>query len=173
MVDQTFGYRFCFPLCVGAFSTVTVSGEIASEKWPAHKCFQAVCDSQHTDAGKALFLRGRQGITRECDFRPLSVKNCLDSKMWDLQVCPPGPKIQQQVSVFPCTFCSLKTHPNVVLGMPMRKQAARLCLRMLIAILCLPRRGDIYLEMGRPLAYGNLLLALEIPKSGTNTCSQK
>ena len=54
----------------------------------------------------------------------------------------------------------------------MRKQAAQLCLRVLIAILCLPGRGDIYLEMGRPLA-GNLLLALEITKGGTNALRSK
>ena len=56
--------------------------------------------------------------------------------------------------------------------MPGRKQAAQLCLRVLIAILGLPRSGDVYLEMGWPQA-GSLLLALEILRGGTNTCSQK
>lgn len=39
--------------------------------------------SQNT--GKVLFLRGRKGINRECVFRPLSMKNCLDSNKRALQ----------------------------------------------------------------------------------------
>ena len=35
-----------------------------------------------------MFLQGRIGINRECVFRPLSVRNCVASKTWDLQVCP-------------------------------------------------------------------------------------
>lgn len=101
------------------------------------------------NGGKAMVLWGRKGLNGECVFRILSIENCLDSKMWDfqvnLQVCPQGPNIQPQGSVFPSNFYSLKTHSYISLGRPMRKQAVGLCLRILTAILCLPRRGDIQL----------------------------
>ena len=38
-------------------------------------------------AGKAVFLRGRKGIIRVCVFRPLSSRDCLADKVWDLQAC--------------------------------------------------------------------------------------
>ena len=40
-------------------------------------------------------------------------------------------------------------------------------LKVLIAILQLPRRGDIQLEMGQQLAIESRLLASAIPKGGT------
>ena len=49
----------------------------------------------------------------------------------------------------------------------MKKQAAGVCLEVLIAILWLPRRGDIQLEMSQQLAIASCLLASEIPKNGT------
>ena len=51
--------------------------------------------------------------------------------------------------------------------MPMKKQATGVCLEVLIAILWLPRRGDIQLEMSQQLAIASGLLASEIPKGGT------
>ena len=40
------------------------------------------------NAGNAFFLHGRKGINRESVFRPLSKRNSLVSKMWELQACP-------------------------------------------------------------------------------------
>ena len=40
------------------------------------------------------------------------------------------------------------------------------CLKVQIAILWLPRRGDIHLEMRQQLAVASRLLASEIPKCG-------
>ena len=40
------------------------------------------------NAGKAIFLRERKGINKEYVFSPLSNKNCLTSKTWELQACP-------------------------------------------------------------------------------------
>ena len=42
------------------------------------------------DAGKAIFIRGRKGIHRECDFNPLSCRKSFVSETWDLQACSEG-----------------------------------------------------------------------------------
>ena len=39
------------------------------------------------NAGKAIFLHGRKGIHRKCVFMPLSCRNSLASKTWDIQAC--------------------------------------------------------------------------------------
>ena len=48
----------------------------------------------------------------------------------------------------------------------MEKQAAGVCLEVLIAILWLPRRGDIQLEMSHWPGVVSRLLDSEVPKSG-------
>ena len=40
------------------------------------------------EAGKAIFLRGREGIHRECVFRPLSCSNSFTSQRSYIQACP-------------------------------------------------------------------------------------
>ena len=69
--------------------------------------------------------------------------------------------------MFPYTFCGLKKHSHVVPGMPMKKQATGVCLEVLIAILWLPRRCDLQLEMSQQLVITSHLFASEIPKAGT------
>ena len=51
--------------------------------------------------GKAMFLQGRKGINRECVFRPLSLRICLYSKIWDLQTCPEDPTSRARAECFP------------------------------------------------------------------------
>ena len=48
----------------------------------------------------------------------------------------------------------------------MRKQAVGVCLKVQTAVLWLPRRGDIQLEMRQLLAVESCLLASEILKGG-------
>ena len=62
-------------------------------KWLLKDELQASVLKQHMtlstqNAGKAIFLRERKGINKECVFSPLSSKNCLTSKTWELQACP-------------------------------------------------------------------------------------
>lgn len=111
------------------------------------------------EEGKALM---------ESVFRLLFIKNSLDAKRWDLQVCPKDLTSRvRTLCVFPYTFCGLKTPSYVILGMTMRKQAMAVCLKVLIAILWLPRRGDIQLEMSQQLAIASRLHAPGVLKGGT------
>ena len=71
---------------------------------------------------------------------------------------PRGPNIESQGSVFPYTFCGLKTHSYVVLGMPLWKQAVGVCLKVLIALLWLHRRGYIQLELSQEMVVASRLL---------------
>ena len=77
---------------------------------------------------------------------------------------PQGPNFPSHGIVFPYIFCGLKKHSHVVPGMPMKKQAAGVCLKVLIAILWLPRRCDLQLEKSQQLAITSCLFASEIPK---------
>ena len=79
---------------------------------------------------------------------------------------PQGPNFESQDNVFPYTFCGLKTHSYVIPGTTMRKQAVAVCLKVLIAILWLPRRGDIQLEMSQQLAIVSHLHAPGVLKGG-------
>lgn len=48
----------------------------------------SICVCLYTrNTGKVMFLWGRKCINRDCVFRPLSIRSCLNSKMWDLQFC--------------------------------------------------------------------------------------
>lgn len=84
--------------CVcGAFPPVTSSGEILSDKWPPSKFVTL----RKQNVGKTMFLQGKKGISREWIFSPLSIKNCLDSKMWGLQSYPEDLTCRVRAVCFP------------------------------------------------------------------------
>ena len=98
---------FVFHVIVWPFLMLTLSGEIDTEKWPSSKRFQGVHDCQHTECWKAVLLQGGRGINRECVFQPLSSRNCLAWKMWELQFYPEDLTSRVRVVYFPALFCTL------------------------------------------------------------------
>ena len=75
-----------FSVSVMTFSTVSASGELCLKNGLQASALKK-CETLSThNAGKPIFLCGRKGINSV--FRPLSSRNCLVSKMWDLQACP-------------------------------------------------------------------------------------
>ena len=77
-------------------------------------------------------------------------------------------KFQSQGPVSLGTFQALQTHSYVIVILPMRKQAARVCLRVLGAILWSTHRSDITQQIGSMQGVRSCLLASEIPKVGAN-----
>ena len=100
-----------FPVSVGDIRTVTTSWEVAAEKWPESKHFKRCVSLSTQNTGKVLFLQGRKGINRECVFRPLSIRNCLDSKKRDLQ-SPQRTKIPVRAVSFLALFMPCKHIPR-------------------------------------------------------------
>ena len=80
----------------------------------------------------------------------------------------PRAKFQSQGLVSPCAFQALQTHSYVIVILPMRKQATRVCLRVLGAILWSTHRSDITQQIGSMQGVRSCLLASEIPKVGAN-----
>ena len=80
----------------------------------------------------------------------------------------PRAKFQSQGLVSPCAFQALQTHSYVIVILPMRKQATRVCLRVLGAILWSTHRSDITQQIGLMQGVRSCLLASEIPKVGAN-----
>ena len=97
-----------FSVNVRAFPKGTQSGQIAIEKWPSSKRFQGVRDCQHTECWKAVLLQGGRGINRECVFQPLSSRNCLALKMWELQFYPEDLTSRVRVVCFPALSAPYK-----------------------------------------------------------------
>ena len=77
-----------FPVIFSDFLTVTPSREILLKNDLQSSIFKQLVALSTQNVGKAIFLWGRKGNNRECVFRHLSVRNCLDYKTWDLQACP-------------------------------------------------------------------------------------
>lgn len=136
------------------------------------QAFSSLCDSQHTECREScvplrkirhqwrvfsgLYL---SKLSRFSDVRP----PCLGR----------GPSFECHGSVFPCSFCGLKTHSCVIPEMPMWKQAVAVCLKLLIVILWLLRKGDIHLEMSQQLDAASCLFASEIKRVEQSSHCQK
>ena len=95
-------------------------------------------------------------------FRHLSLSNCLDSKMREHHICTEALISRVISSMFPCIFQALWTWYYII-RLPMRKQAAGVCLTELSAILFLPSLVGILVEMILPQGVASWLLASEIP----------
>ena len=67
---------------------VSASREIATKKDLQTRDSKQWKTLSTQNAENAFFLHERKGISRECVFRPLSRRNSLVSKMWELQTCP-------------------------------------------------------------------------------------
>ena len=128
--------------------------------------FQQCVSLKTQYAVKAVFLQGGKGINRECVFRSLSIRDFLDAIMWDLHVCPVDLTSRVRGQFVSRTFWASLTHSYGVPELPMRKQVAEVCLRVLVAILWLPWWSDIQLYIGQRLVIASSLLAFEIPKGG-------
>lgn len=93
-----------FPVSLVAFPMVTPSGEIANEKWLPTSIFKQYVTLRTQNAGKPMFHRGREGIYRQCVFRARSIRNCLASNMWILQICPEDLTSRVRAMCFPALF---------------------------------------------------------------------
>ena len=119
-----------------------------------------------------MFLQGRkvkaflESFNRECVFRPLSIRNCLPSKMWDLQVCLEDLTSRQSRQ---CVSLCLLRLENTFLHHTGAVHEESGCRNVSGRAGCLTVDTQMRwhsLEMGQRLRVASHLLASEIPKCG-------
>ena len=100
-----------------------------------------MCFGQQTECWESYvwLMKGK----KESVFTHLSISSCLDSKMRGLQVCTEELISRVKAICFPALCEPCEHFPRSYWD---RKQAAAECLRVLSAIVVLPRLADIALE---------------------------
>ena len=124
------------------------------------------------NAEKAMFLQGRkvklflESFNRECVFRPLSIRNSLPSKMWDLQVCLKDLTSRESGQCVSLYFLCLE---NTFLHHTRTVHEESGCRSVSGRAGCLTVVTQMRwhsLEIGQRLGVASCLLASEIPKCG-------
>lgn len=160
-MDQTFGCWFSFPLNVGAFPTVTASGEIATEKWPAHKCFQAVCDSQPHRCWKSSVPSKKVRHHQRVWFQAISVRTVLILRC-ETSVLSQGPEIQRQSVCF-LPFLQLENIPVLCRECPWGNRLCNCVWECWLPYCAYPEAVMFIWKWSRPQA-GSLLLARNLKR---------
>ena len=107
-----FGYWFAFPCeCAGPPYVNIVRGNCFWKMTTKQAFSNSVWLSAQRMLGK-LLLQGRRDINRECVFWPLSSRNHVTSKMWELQFYPEDLTSRDRVVCFLPVPC----HVNTFLG---------------------------------------------------------
>ena len=87
VMEQMFGCRFALPCeCGDPPYALRLRGN-CKWKMTSKQVLSAVCVTQHRVFWEC-YLPSRKERHQQCVFRPLSCRNCLASKTWDLQSCP-------------------------------------------------------------------------------------
>ena len=109
LMEQTFWCLFACPCECGGFPYCnTVRGNCYWKMTCKQGFSSSVLLAAHRMLGKLCFFDKRH--KKRVFFRHLSIRSCIDSKMWELQVCTEDLISRLIVSMFPCSLQVLLTH---------------------------------------------------------------
>ena len=87
VMEQMLECLFAFPCECGGFLNGNTVRKLLLKNDLQANIFKKCVTLRAQNAEKAMLLWWRKSINRECAFRHLSIRNCLDSKMWELRAC--------------------------------------------------------------------------------------